>query len=379
MKSIDVTNKPLAHVWVEVETDDSERKKAMNHQSQQVVPSFRQQIHWSVFCVAAWLVMGFVFPQESFGSETKLCVQHFRKKQYIRASQCFQDLAQELEKKSPRTNALRRKIGTYLRNAALALRKDAANQKGLRVFYLNEQAYVLYQKVLKDKLYEFKSQRRLVKIALDKIEAQIGYRQVIVLTGSSKAKVQIVGGYRFKSITRTGQQFQLRLRPGTYTFLASYPKSGSHTRTLTVKPKQPVITLKFKPQPLPIRRKPPTGISRSMQQLSPGVWVMIALGSTLVAGGVITVGVAAANKSSTDSWGEEQKKLGKFELDVTRRVRDGIDSANTQLTAGMVVGGTGLLAIVVGGLWYAARPKPQPPKPPKQGLNSAPLARYFSE
>lgn len=313
--------------------------------------------------LALWMVLP---SSQVDASEARLCVGHFRKKRYIRASQCFQDLAKSLETKQPLTQGNKRQIGSYLRNAALALRKEAKGVKGNRVYYLKEQAFFLYQKVLKKKYYEFASQRRLVKIALDKLESEIAYRQVVLLTNNPSASVQVLGGYRFPPTQHKGKQIQLRLRPGTYTFIVSFPKAGSDTKTLVVKPNQPLVTLQFQPQALPVQKPPPGAITRSINTLSPGVWALIAIGSSLVAGGAVTMGIAAANKTSTDSWGDEQKKLGNLSIGVTRQVRDGIDNANSQLTAGIVVGGTGLLAIVVGGLWYAARPTPPPPPKPRR-------------
>lgn len=180
------------------------------------------------------------------------CKVFFKQKQFVRAARCFQTAAEAIEKKQTLTNNDRLRLSQYFRNTALALRMAARKTKSAaKQSYLREQALKHIRHILKKKYYASTAQKNLAVLIRDRLEEKIGLVQLTVTTGSKEAKVKLSGGYRFPTLIRTGITVQIKLRPGTYTILVTYPQQQPQARVITIKTGQAPLILQFKTKELP--------------------------------------------------------------------------------------------------------------------------------
>ncbi len=317
---------------------------------------------------------GLFLPEHSaYAANTQLCKEYFKKKQYVRASQCFRGLAGVLEKKPTLKVQDRSQLSQYLRNASLCLRRAAKREpSAIKKSYLYEQALSYVSLMIKKKYYEGASQKNLANLLKGRIQEKIGYILVTITTGSTKAIAKFSGGYRFKSLTKKGITFQQKLRPGNYTVVITYPKQTPQVKVLQLRPGQAAAVFTFKPKPAQVAIRP-----RSLVRVHPvqppksaGTmpWILTGVGAALVVGGGVLVGVAIGTNSTNNeradkaliAFNQQQPLDGKLVTATqTKSFKDSYQTANSLYTVGWIAGGAGLVTVAVGLIVYATQPKPK--------------------
>lgn len=312
-----------------------------------------------------FFVMFTYLPSPVHASESKLCKHHFFSKQYERAAACFAELAQQIEIKSQKLSEDQKtKVVSFLRNASLAWRRSVKKEKDpLRKLFLYERALQPIERILVRGYYENTSQRRLIRFVKARLLRNIGYVQVSIVTDNPKATIEVSGGFQFKAVKKVGIQLKLRLRAGTYTVIVKAPKQVPQSKLFKVQKSQQPILLKFTskqaaiPPIIPTDRVVTMSLSPEAKRARTTGIVLASIGSAALVASVVLVGLSVSTKGQADEKGKEFQGLitsnpGSLERKNTLAVRDGIQSANEFMAAGVIAGMVAVVAGVSGIILY---------------------------
>lgn len=175
--------------------------------------------------VSVLLGLSFIFSVPSaFAAD---CYSLFRKKQFVQASQCFEQEAKAIGAQPTGNNKIKK--GRLLRNAALCLDRAAKRSGGTRAASHRSKAIELLQLYLKEKLCGSSSTCRATQKMLRKVKSQIGYTRITLVTNHPKATACIkASGF---NACQTGALWNTKLLPKTYTVSVTYPSNPPTTRT----------------------------------------------------------------------------------------------------------------------------------------------------
>ena len=301
----------------------------------------------------------------SQASNPALCKKSFKQKRYKLAATCFSELADAIEKKGKLNEENRLEVGSYLRNAAISYSRAAKQEKSAqRAAHLYEKGAQSIQKYIDKKYYENASQRRKAIAFKEKLERKVGYTQITITTGHTKAKLQVTSNLMKK--TTMGATFSSRLAPNTYTVIVTYPSGMSKTKLLTIKPNSQPQLLKFDP---PATRIPPRRVVLPKAKPSGSIihWVVIGVGGVLaITGGVLAGMGSSANGEAIEDAKELKTKMNnpneKVSAEDTKKIVEEHEEAKLMYTSGFAVLGVGVAVAVVGIIMMAAKPKTPPKK-----------------
>lgn len=351
-------------------------------------PAFASFSCWLSSALNRWLCAALLagcglFASVAEASTDSECKQLYRQKKIGEAAQCFEDHLRHYLSKSKLSAEDRYQVGLALRNTNLMYRKAAKLEtKIFRASFLREKALNYISLYISGKYYATSSQRRYAVVIRDRIKQAIGYAQVTVLTGHPKATARIIG-YQYKG---TGKgTFTLKLRPGTYTVVTSYPNATTQARSIAVKPSTPQLltfqsiqrTARVRPKPrqrkLPPRRGtkiarkqtgklvqptlPPPSRSRTI-----ATWTLVGTGGALVVVGSVLMGLAVnANNNATNSENGLRQKVqaNGGSVEDTRALLQEHEQANRLLQGGVATGSVGLAVVVTGVLLWSTWPQPK--------------------
>lgn len=325
----------------------------------------------TLLVLCALLFTALPTPTRALASDTaerKLCLYQFRQKLYLRSANCFQALATKVAKRLANTQTPastdKALAGSLLRNTSLAFRRAAkVATTPQQADYLRERALRPLQQLLKHKYYEDNDQKRITQQLLTKLNQQIGYTSLLIITNHQQSKIKLEGGFQFTPQTHTGNQWRIRLRAGTYTLLVTYPKQPLQAKQVIVKKGQSNALVTFSPQGPAARKRtsspPPRKPSPTTQ---PPVlsWVMLGLGAAAIVGGVALIGVSSTSNDAAAKKGIELQNIRATQptsltVNDTEALKDLVDGANSQLAAGITIAATGITAGIVG---FLLRPSP---------------------
>lgn len=316
-----------------------------------------QRYCWLV-CVG--LFLGSVWEHQDAEASMDLCKGLFRKQSYERAAQCFTEQSRVYKKQKTLTRQGKLYLFQSLWNASLSWRKASQKEKSpLRVAYLREKALLLVQDILKGRVFRTKSQKQMLSVLVERLESGIGYSKVQVYARQS-ALFQLLGGYRSAERKHKGQSWKLRLRPGNYSMVVTYKKGSPQSRSFTIRANQAPLVLKFSPprhSSMASTLLPPKPKSRGATP-----WILVGVGSTVVVGGIVLVGVAhLLNNGSVSNVDNLQQSMEENESTVssenTREALQGHSTANNLFVTGWVAAGTGVALGLTGVVLYFLRPQ----------------------
>jgi hypothetical protein len=126
--------------------------------------------------------------------------------------------------------------GRLLRNGALSFVRAATKAKRTEAAWMRERATQLLRLYDREKLYESEAVRRATLQLRQKIQAEIGYADLSIVTNNPQAKA-CLKGYRFQEC-KIQMIWNLRVRPGRYALEATYPGGAVEKRALDLGPMQ---------------------------------------------------------------------------------------------------------------------------------------------
>ncbi len=346
-------------------------------------------------CVVLLVGCGLFSSVVEAASTDSECKQLYRQKKIGEAAQCFEDYLRHYLSKPKLSAEDRYQVGLALRNTNLMYRKAAALEtKAFRASFLREKAFHYITLYISGRYYATSSQRRYAVVIRDRIKQAIGYAQVTVLTGHPKATARVIG-YQYKGAGKG--TFTLKLRPGTYTVVASYPNETTEARSITVKPNTPqlltfqltqrvvrapsnprqgkVTSRKVVQRKLPPRRATKVARKQAGRLVQPtlpppsrartiATWTLVGAGGALVVVGSVLMGLAVnANNNATNSENGLRQKIltGEGNVEDTRALLQEHAQANGLLQGGVVTGSVGLAAVLTGVVLWSTWPQPKVP------------------
>lgn len=193
-------------------------------------------------CLTLWL--GSV-ALATASSPERSCQRWFAKKKYLQAANCFAQLVGKTRRwKSEQERA---RIGSWMRNAILALKRSAKEEKlPARASYLRERALKLLQRYLDGQWFMTPSQKRNMLVSRESLKDAIGYTKMTILTGAPNATIS-VSGFRYEGKGRG--MWSQKVRPGTYTILVEYPDKRRQARQIRVQTGRPQLLSQSPPLP----------------------------------------------------------------------------------------------------------------------------------
>lgn len=301
---------------------------------------------------------------DSWASSTR-CKKLYQQKQYEKASDCFFALAKPyLPNKNLGANKGR--VGFAVLNAAVSMRKAArASRLPAYQSYLRERVIQYLRLFLGRKLYESSNQKRVATLLKEEMYQKIGYARLTVTTPSKKVQILVLG-FRFQD--KSQGLWSKEVRPGRFSVIITAPGKTPVTRTLDIRPREPVViallakdlgmdvSKKRKTPPPPLRGTAPVEAASPPSNVSS--WILIGLGTALAVGSVGCFGAAMSSRSQADEIiDEELKKSENERLFGQTRVVIGLQNhANTLVVGGWLFAGTAVVAVAVGGLLFLLRP-----------------------
>ncbi|MBK07238.1 MAG: hypothetical protein CL920_06625 [Deltaproteobacteria bacterium] len=284
----------------------------------------------------------------------RVCKRYFQKKQYERSADCFQRLVLSVDPKASEEDRI--KAGVWLRNAVVALKRAANQEKKIgKANYLREKGVKLLDSYIDKKLYVNSSQRNIAKTMKTGLVDSIGYTNLTVVSGHLKAKIQVIG-FQWKS-EGVGTLNQ-KLRPGTYTVLVTYPGTPASAKAVNMEASVPKV-ITFQPPAkkrtvakTPERREPPVR-RPAPPKSSPVPLIVMSVGAVVTLGGAGVVGWSVVGtQGERDALLNEQPSP-----ENTKQIGQLTELAKTQNLIGWVVLGVGVGGVVAGVVMLAMQPK----------------------
>jgi hypothetical protein len=226
---------------------------------------------------------------------------------------------------------------------------------------------------------------------------QIGYAQLTIDTGTSHPTSVTIRGHRYVKEYRSPPSWSNRVRPGSYQLVVIYmgrPPAQSKTKVsrkiqveartsrrivfelpaphkIATKPTDtPKLLATKKPSKLSLEPKPPPA---AVSSANPGAWVAVGVGTAVLLGGIITLGVGYTNGRQLDSLANEirteinesnnpeqtiQAKLTSGQTALG--IREAHGSVQTAIITGWSILGIGTATTIGGVIWLLFPRKVQP-------------------
>lgn len=280
------------------------------------------------------------------GSAEQICSRWFEKQQFTQAADCFLQL---FNKADPNVKeADRYKLGTWLRNAALALQKAAEQESRVeRAALFREQCVKILDDYLQKKYYATDTQKRIIETTRRKLQDAIGYAHLTITTGDLKASIAIVG-YQFRA--HGSGTWSRDLRPGSYNILVSYSGFPAQAQNITLSSGQPQVVRFQPPQNADIAKPPPKPPLPSRSNTLSWVFIVGGTAVAVLGGGLLGWSMITISQRDTIDAKIEQTSAD------TRNIKQLQSASTAQYTSGWIAIGLGSASLVTGITMLAITP-----------------------
>ena len=272
-----------------------------------------------------------------------------RKKKYISAGKCFQNLADQM-KVGMKLNIFDKKVkGLYLIKSMGAYRKasDLEKKPGAQ-YLLKEQATKPLQQYLKEQLCTRKSKCKKYQKRLKRLTQEIQYAY-LSLNNSRKEKISVaLEGYAYKKVFPAVPKEPIRLRPGKYKLELYREGYNKQAIPLTFMPgKQIIFTVPpwSKPQKREVRKPPPPRrtVPKKTKSGSLVPWIVGGTGAALLIGGVVMLGLSQSDFAAyEEAYKNKTPKTKATEISVF------YDAGYTKVVVGSILTGLGVIGVGAG-------------------------------
>ncbi|MCB9639634.1 MAG: hypothetical protein H6727_12140 [Myxococcales bacterium] len=174
----------------------------------------------------------------SQGLNTKACHALLKEAPQL-AAECYVRIAKRITLTKSSSLIDRKQKALLLENAAKSYEQAASQTKNPdERAYLYEQSGVYLRQILTEKLC-FKVYRcKSIQGLLYQVQQETGYNNVTLLNPLKNTAEVEIRGYRFEEKVQVTGRWTKALRPGTYTFRATYPGKASRTTQVTLEPRK---------------------------------------------------------------------------------------------------------------------------------------------
>lgn len=326
-----------------------------------------------LWCVVCSLVMFLLPGVGAAAAKDKGCAKLFEEKLFAKAATCFLRSAGAIRGVSGKLGMVKRLLkGRRLRSAIVSFQQAASQSKRVEVAaFFREQALGAARRYLAQELCVKAYRCRQMRVLSRKLKERIGYAQMTLYTGSTRARIK-VSGYRYHATHQSPPLWVRSVRPGPYSVRVQFPGKKPITRRVRISPGKPRVMQFVSPPVLATIRRGTQAPARKTpgRPYKPDVlmWVLAGGGSAMLVGGGFMCGFGYASLFKRNALLQERSALleeieqkltaqGKkkpsyinFRIvevrEINQRVLQEHERAGTLLLVGWVLAGVGVAALV---------------------------------
>ncbi len=328
-------------------------------------PRYRPSLSWHHLCShrlshVVWAVLAFVGGIIGFGADVsaqsmdaKAC--HALLKQAPRlAADCYVRVAEQI-KLTPQSSPIDRKQkALLLENAAKSYEQAASRSTKIEErAYLFELSGNYLRQILSEKLCIKVYRCKSIQGLLYQVQQETGYNNVTLLNPRKEPVEVEIRGYQYENKLQIAERWAGALRPGVYTFRATYAGQASRTIQMTLEPRKDQL-IYTAPVGVPI----PTG-----------AWLLTGAGAAFVAIGATSLAIRIAaiekvNYERLEGYAKDAREGNLTDanyyaaVEGLRRANDILDTTQPLRFIGWIAVGIGGAAVIGGLVWMFLPRKP---------------------